>query len=77
MWVHNSFKNKSYECFCLTFSDHKVCCNPLTFRWFHKGLASKQNKHGDLIVDDGEMNTKLSFELGELRQRINSNFVIV
>ena len=28
------------------------------------------------IVDDDEMN-KLSFERGELRQRINSNFVIV
>ena len=28
-------------------------------------------------IDDSEVNTKLSFELGELRQRINSNFVIV
>ena len=35
------------------------------------GLAWKQTKHEDLLVDDGEMNTKLSFELGELRQRIN------
>ena len=43
--------------FCLPFSDHKVCCNPLTFRWFHKGLAWKQTKHGDLLVDDGDMNT--------------------
>ena len=74
MCAQNSFKNKLYVCFCQSFSDHKVCCNPLTFRWFHKG---KQTKHRDLLVDDGEMNFKLSFKLGELRQRIKSNFVTV
>ena len=77
MCAQNSFKNKLYEWFRLSFFDHRVCCNPLTFRWFHKGLAWKQTKHGNVLVDDGEMNNKLSFELGELMQRINSKFVIV
>ena len=67
MCVQKSFKIKLYKCFRLSFSNYMVCCNPLTFRWFNKGLAWKQTKHGDLLVDDGEMNTKLSFELGELR----------
>ena len=37
--VQNSLKNKLYECFRLSFSDHRVFCNPLTFRWFHIDLA--------------------------------------
>ena len=75
--VQNSFENKLYECFRLSFSNHRVCCNPLTFHWFHSGLAWNQTRHRHLLVDDDELNTKLSFELGDIRQRINSTFVIV
>ena len=41
-WVTNLFKNKLYECFHSSFFNHRVCCDPLTFRWFHKGLARNQ-----------------------------------
>ena len=76
MCAQNSFKNQLYECFRQSLFDHMVCCNPLTFRLFRYGLAWKQTKHGNVLVDDGEMNTKLSFELGELMQRINVDDVI-
>ena len=33
-----------------------------------------QTKPAYLLVDDGEMNTKMSFELGEIWLRINNNF---
>ena len=68
-YVQNSFEKKIYECF-------RLCCN-LTFCWFHSGLAWNQTRHRHLLVDDDDRSTKLSFELGEIRQRINSNFAIV
>ena len=76
-YVQKSFKHWVYKWFHPSFSGHGVCCNPLTFCWCHKVLAWVETKYGYLIVDDCELNTKLSFELGELWQRINSNFAIV
>ena len=50
-------KIKLHRCFRLSFSDPRVFCNPLPFRFLHKGLARKLTKHRDLLVDDGEMDT--------------------
>ena len=76
-WVMNVCKIHLKMFSSVFFSNHSVCCNPLTFRWFYKGLAWNQTRHGHLLADDDEPNTKLSIELGEIRQRINSTFVIV
>ena len=60
-WVMNVCKIHLKMFSSVFLSNHRVCYNPLTFRWFHKGLAWNQTRHGHLLVDDDEPNTKLNW----------------
>ena len=76
MCAQNSFKNKYMNVFVWLSSTTRCVVILLLFVCFARVLH-KSKLSTELVVDDGEMNTKRSLELGELRQRTNSNFLIV
>ena len=48
------------KCSCLSFYDHTLYCNHLTFHWYHRGLVCNLTEHRYLLVDDGELNNFLA-----------------